>query len=166
MPRWLKLKSRCGSIPTRSVEPHCQPGQLLILQQPSAQNPDDIYRYQATWTKISDDQFTDLTEHLGQIVVSSARRLWQVEGDSLQPLADVDSPFPIEHRDASTLSEVGTQPIESLASVCRNSRYSLRAYKATVVTATDQSPLGFISSCNGDSGASGRKRQATIFSSP
>ena len=55
-----------------------------------------LYRNQATWTKLSDGQFTDLTEHLGQIVVSSARRLWKVEGDSLRPLADVDSPFPIE----------------------------------------------------------------------
>ncbi len=55
-----------------------------------------LYRFQTTWTKISDGHFTDLTEHLRQIVVSSDRRLWQVEGDSLQQLTDVDAPFPIE----------------------------------------------------------------------
>ncbi len=55
-----------------------------------------LYRFQrATWTKISAEPVTDLTEHLGQIIVSTQSRLWRVEGDALMSLVDVDAPFPM-----------------------------------------------------------------------
>ncbi len=57
---------------------------------------DGLYRYQdKTWTRISSDPVSDVTDHLGNIIVSTGRRLWQVEGDALTPLVDAQSPFPI-----------------------------------------------------------------------
>ena len=49
----------------------------------------------AAWTKISGEPVTDVTEHLGQIIVSAGRRLWRVDGDALTLLVDADAPFAI-----------------------------------------------------------------------
>jgi hypothetical protein len=57
---------------------------------------DGLYRFQReNWKQISGDSVSDLTEHLGQVIVSRGRRLWRVDADSLIPLVDADSPFPI-----------------------------------------------------------------------
>ncbi len=49
------------------------------------------------WKKVSADPVTDVTEHLGEVVVSLERRLAGVEGDKLEPLVDSEGPFAI-HR--------------------------------------------------------------------
>lgn len=55
-----------------------------------------LYRFQkSAWVKISGEPVTDLTEHLGQIIVSSERRLWRVDGDALKALVEAKAPFPI-----------------------------------------------------------------------
>ncbi len=61
-----------------------------------AMTNEGLYRFQGSaWAKISGEPVTDLTEHLGQIVVSSERRLWRIDGDAMQPLVDGEAPFPI-----------------------------------------------------------------------
>ena len=55
-----------------------------------------LYRYRdSIWQQISKERVTDVTEHLGQAIASSERRLWRIEDDSLTPLVDAESPFPI-----------------------------------------------------------------------
>ncbi len=55
-----------------------------------------LYRFPGdTWLKLEGPQATDLTEHLGQIIVSSGRRLFRVVDNALVPLVDAESPFPI-----------------------------------------------------------------------
>jgi hypothetical protein len=61
-----------------------------------AMTNEGLYRYQdSAWQQISKERITDVTEHLGDLIASSERRLWRVEGDSLAPLVDAESPFPI-----------------------------------------------------------------------
>lgn len=55
-----------------------------------------LYRYRdSAWQQVSKERVTDVTEHLGQVIASSERRLWRIEGDALLPLIDAESPFPI-----------------------------------------------------------------------
>lgn len=55
-----------------------------------------LYRLQRDdWKLISGDAVSDVTEHMGRVIVSIGRRLWRVDADALVLLVDADSPFPI-----------------------------------------------------------------------
>src|SRR5262245_37341675 len=47
------------------------------------------------WEKISDQPASDLCEHLGDVIVAQANRLWRVRGPTLKPLSTNACPFPI-----------------------------------------------------------------------
>ncbi len=55
-----------------------------------------LHRLRGTsWTRVFNEPVSDVTQHLGQVIVASGRRLWRVDGESLTPLVDADAPFPI-----------------------------------------------------------------------
>lgn len=57
---------------------------------------DGLHRFEhQAWTRIPSELVTDVTQHLEDVVVSSGRRLWRVDGDRLTPLVEADAPFPI-----------------------------------------------------------------------
>jgi hypothetical protein len=56
----------------------------------------ELHRFQSnSWNRISAEPATDVCEHLGETVVASGHRLWQVRDNKLEPLTSAQSPFPI-----------------------------------------------------------------------
>ncbi|HIG31330.1 MAG TPA: hypothetical protein EYQ50_27395 [Verrucomicrobiales bacterium] len=56
-----------------------------------------IHRFQkGDWTKISDLSASDLTLHLGEVVVSSGTGLWKLKDDKFQLMTDSRSPFSVQ----------------------------------------------------------------------
>ena len=56
-----------------------------------------LHRFQnGVWKKISNERVTDVTEHLGNVVVSFNRRLATVADEKLELLVDTRGPFPID----------------------------------------------------------------------
>jgi hypothetical protein len=49
----------------------------------------------AGWTNISPELVIDVCEHRGEIVVATVRKLWRVQGETLQPMSKRDAPFEI-----------------------------------------------------------------------
>jgi hypothetical protein len=58
--------------------------------------PRGLHQFQSeTWTEISNEPVTDVTEHLGQIIVASGSSLLRVDGDRLALLTTSNAPFAI-----------------------------------------------------------------------
>src|ERR1041384_1280294 len=57
---------------------------------------DGLWRFQrGVWKKVSAKPAIDLCEHLGEVVVAQANRLWRVHGETLEPLTTNESAFAI-----------------------------------------------------------------------
>ncbi len=55
-----------------------------------------LYRLQTGgWKKISGEAVTDVAEHRDETIAAIGNRLWRVQGDSLEPLTNAESPFVI-----------------------------------------------------------------------
>jgi len=55
-----------------------------------------LYLHQhGAWKKISDEQISDVCDHLGEVVVCGGSRLWRATEDALEPLTALQSPFGI-----------------------------------------------------------------------
>lgn len=55
-----------------------------------------LLRYSSnSWTKISAEPVADLCEHAGEVVVAKGQGLWRLRGNELEPLLNVQSPFPM-----------------------------------------------------------------------
>jgi hypothetical protein len=76
-----------------------------------ALSPAGLFRLQAgQWRQISDQPTADVTEHLGEVVVASNRKLWKVEDDKLVALGGEECTFPIARENSHSETHYAQDP--------------------------------------------------------